>query len=145
MQFHSEHEMLALRALAGFQLLEFSLKLYISAAYQVIRSSLNGALPFDYNYKQIENFPLERLLGVFSRLNSNTSLQSRLSKLPHKRNEVAHKALLYNHDVFRDILGIDIESHAVDLAKMEKEVDECLGLLAGELTPVMDKFRGSVA
>lgn len=141
MQFHSEHEMQSLRVLGAFQLLELALKLYISFAYAVIKQSLNGSVHFGYAYKDIQRFPLEKLMNVFSKLNDNIELQSRINKLRDKRNDIAHGALLYRHDLIRDLLALDLETHAVDLAKTEQEVDKCLSLVTRELEPLAAKFR----
>ncbi len=82
----TEHEAQVLRLLSMFQTLEMSLKFYIAGAYKQVKDALNGSLPFKYGYKDIENYPLERLLGVFSKLNNDDELQSKLNKLVPKRN-----------------------------------------------------------
>ncbi|KQX99227.1 hypothetical protein ASD22_02830 [Rhodanobacter sp. Root480] len=134
-----------LRVLGAFQLLEFALKLYISTAYAVIKQSLDGSVHFGYAYKDIQRFPLEKLMNVFTKLNDNIELQSRINKLRDKRNDIAHGALLYRHDLIRDLLALDVEAHVVDLSKTEQEVDECLSLVTRELEPLISKYRINAA
>jgi hypothetical protein len=122
-------------------MLEFSLKIYISLAYELIKRSLNDVILFDYGYKQIENFPLEKLLFHFSRLNKNSSLKNRLNKMKISRNYIAHRAMLERHEVIRDVLDLGNEQQT-DMDSAEAEVNECLVLMARELdiiTPHIDK------
>ena len=129
----SDGETRILRRLGQYQLVEFSLKLYIAGAYAHIKKSLNETIPFDYGYSQVENFPLERLLEVFKRLNRNKELQDRLNGLRTHRNYVAHRALLEMKPAIRELFNLVSGEEKTDIAAAEKEVDECLRLLAGEL------------
>ncbi len=132
----SDHETQVLRLLSMFQMLELSLKFYIAGAYKRIKDALGGQLPFKYGYKDIENFPLERLLGIFTKLNDDQVLQGRLNKLVAKRNLVAHRALVYRHEVIADLLEIDTSALLDDLKSVEVELDECqriLGTIVGRM------------
>lgn len=135
------HESRSIDLLAQIQLIELSLKIYLAAAYGVTRQALNGSLPFKYGYKDIENWPLERLLAAFSKLNDDSALQARLNKLRDIRNAVAHRALLYRHDVIRSVLGIDLDEHVVDVDEARKEANECLIVLGAALEGILKKFN----
>lgn len=52
-----KYKLQVLQTLSEFQTIEFSLKLYISAIYKIIKSKLDGQIPFYYSYKDIENHP----------------------------------------------------------------------------------------
>jgi hypothetical protein len=110
-------------------MLELSLKFYIAAAYKHIRDVLDGQLPFKYGYKDIENFPLERLLGIFAKLSDEQVLLGRLNKLVPKRNLVAHRALVYRHEVITDLLEINTSALLEDLKAVEAELEECQSML----------------
>lgn len=119
-----------LRILGLFQLLEFCLKSYIGRAYKLISRRMNGKIRFNYSASDVETFPLERLLTIFSKLNANTRLQHRLNKLPDSRNHIAHKSLLVamgtNYDVekFKDA--------DESFFNLEDEVGECVNLVIEE-------------
>lgn len=133
-----KYKLQVLQALSEFQTIEFSLKLYISATYKIIKSKLDGQIPFDYSYKDIENHPLEKLLALFKKHNSNIHLQKRLGKLVSGRNVVAHKALIFSHPEIRDIFGGELSEHHENVSSMAGELNECLKLLALELELVMN-------
>ena len=85
---------ITLHILGYFQLLEFGLKAYIGHAYSTIKKSVGTKVHFDYTAKDVEEFPLERLLSIFSKLNANKELIKRLNKLRAERNHVAHNSLI---------------------------------------------------
>jgi hypothetical protein len=139
----TEHEAQVLRLLSMFQTLELSLKFYIAAAYKRVKDALDGSLPFKYGYKDVENYPLERLLGVFAKLNDDAVLQSRMNKLVPKRNLVAHRALAYRHEVIADLLEIDRDALLVDLKLVEIELNECLKTLGATVAVMLQIDDGS--
>jgi len=131
-----------LRILGKFQLLEFSLKYYIGFSYQLIHKTLDGALHFGYTIDDVDNFPLERLLNIFSKLNNNTELHKRLNALRVKRNHVAHKSLLVT-------FGWDgsgsLEKADEEFFYLEDEVHECLQAVRDELVAVKTTLFGPPA
>lgn len=133
---HTDHEAQVLRLLSMFQTLELSLKFYIAAAYKQIKDALDGSLPFKYGFKDVENYPLERLLSIFSKLNDDQTLQARLNKLVAKRNLVAHRALAYRHEVIAELLDINTAALLKDLAVVEIELNDCL-IEVGKIVAVM--------
>jgi hypothetical protein len=132
-----EKKLQVTRLLGMYQMVEFSLKIYIASAYTLIRNKLDGAIPFEYRYKDIENAPLGRLNGIFAKLNPNADLQKRLGKLIKHRDYIAHRALVEQHDVIRDVLDIGLEEEPIDLSAAESEVDSCLILLSKELEIIL--------
>jgi hypothetical protein len=136
---HSPYESRVLFLLGSYQLLEFSLKIYIAGAYSLIKQSLKGAIPFEYKYKDIENFPLGKLLQTFSHLNQNKALHNKLNQLKSKRNHIAHRAMLEQHDVIRDVLDLGEDEPSIDLSEAEREINECLILMAVELEYILNQ------
>jgi len=133
MKFETEYQLITLRVLSSFQTLEFSLKIYIATAYDLIRKRLKDDIPFKYRYKDIKKHSLGMLLAIFQKLNNNTELQHRLNKLVEKRNIIAHQALLVAHEEFREIIDEDlVESHE-NVISLEGELDDCLMILSTEL------------
>lgn len=80
-------------ALAGFQLIEASLKDYIEAFHEVVRKHLPASITYLHGRADIEDASLGRLVGAFSRINGNAELIGKLRGLQRKRDELAHRAL----------------------------------------------------
>jgi hypothetical protein len=119
-----------LRLLGNFQPLEFALKAYIGNSYNAIRRSVGGSIHFDYSRKDVEDFPLERLLNVFAKLNGNKELIARLNQLRKDRNHIAHQSLLITFGGLYDIGAI--EDKHIEFSHLEDEVSECLSLVIEE-------------
>jgi hypothetical protein len=136
------HEQRAFRLLGQFQVLEHSLKIYLHFCFEIVRIKLAGAIPFNHYFEQVENFPLERLSTLFSRYNNNQTLQKRIGRLVKHRNDVAHRAMLYNHGAFAEHFEWDKRrNHFKDLTAAEDELDACMEELAKEMQVVADMFR----
>ena len=113
-----------LRILTQFQRLEQSLKMYISEAYALIESRAKGFVPFRYSGADVESFSLERLIGIFAKVNDNHTLIARLNKLPKKRNDVAHRSLLIAWGGYSDLKK---QKNALsDYSDLEAELTPCL-------------------
>ena len=124
------YKAVTLRILGSFQLLEFALKAYIGRAYSVIKKCVEERVHFGYSAKDVEEFPLERLLNVFSKLNTNKQLISRLNKLRVERNRVAHRSLIVTMGPMYDRGAI--EDKYVEYFWLEDELTECLQLVIEE-------------
>jgi hypothetical protein len=85
----------ATHALAGFQLVEESLKQYIGIYYDAVRFLLKNQLSFQYKREEINDAALERLTNLFSKINANKELVERIRPLIKNRNDVAHRALVH--------------------------------------------------
>jgi len=125
--------------LTNFQLLELSLKLYIGKSYDYIHALVHEKVHFDFSIYDVENYPLERLLNIFGKLNGNEELKKRLNKLRNERNYVAHEALLVTVGSNADM--DTLHKKAEDFFYLEDEVSECLGLLVEELKVLKEKFH----
>ena len=119
-----------LRILGNFQLLEFALKSYIGRAYSLIKKTVGAKVHFDYSIKDVDEFPPERLLNVFSKLNGNKDLISRLNKLRVERNHIAHKSLILTMGSMYDPGAV--EDKYLEYFWLEDELSECLKLLIEE-------------
>ncbi|MDF0377016.1 hypothetical protein GOC95_02210 [Methylophilus sp. YYY-1] len=132
-----------LRILANFQLLELALKIYIGKSYEFINYLVEGRVHYDFSITDVENYPLERLLSVFGKLNGNQELQKRLNKLKSERNYVAHQALLVT--IGNNLNTDTLHEKARDFFYLEDELMECLKLLTDEGTSLLARFaRGAV-
>lgn len=127
--------------LTSFQLLEFSLKLYIGTSYDYILMLVEGHIHFDFSISDIETYPLERLLTLFSKLNGNEELKKRLNKLRKERNYIAHEALLVTiaSNPNMDILSKKFK----DFFYLEDELSECLKLVTKEFSKL--KVKGELS
>jgi hypothetical protein len=130
-----------LEVLSSFQILELTLKVYIAASYKIIEYKLGGVIPFKYGYSDIENYPLERAIKLFTRLSNNKRLVRALNKLTPIRNEIAHRLVSYRNAEIRELLDIDLESKHISLVSTANALDEVFSLLAVELNRVVDLER----
>ncbi|CAD5267986.1 MULTISPECIES: hypothetical protein [Halomonadaceae] len=117
--------------LTSFQLLEFILKTYIGEAYNYIHRLVEDRIHFGFSIKDVETYPLERLLNVFDKLNRNEDLKKRLNKLRKQRNYIAHEALLVSLGSHSDM--DTLYKKAEEFFYLEDELSECLDLLTKEL------------
>lgn len=126
------------RILTNFQLLEFSLKIYIGKSYDCIYSLVQDRIYFDFSIEDIENYPLERLLNLFNKLNGNEDLKKKLNKLRAERNYVAHEALLVTIGSNPNMETLQKKDE--DFFYLEDELLECLKLLVEESKLLLSKF-----
>lgn len=83
----------ATHALAGFQIVEESLKDYITAYHQTVKKFLPDELMYQHKRSDIEDLALGKLIEIFSKVNSNILLIGKLRKIKQTRDQLAHKAL----------------------------------------------------
>ncbi|WP_269620643.1 hypothetical protein [Zhongshania sp. BJYM1] len=126
--------------LTSFQLLELSLKLYIGTSYDYIHMLVGEHIHFDFSISDVENYPLERLLNVFGKLNGNEDLKKRLNKLRTERNYIAHEALLVT--VGSNPNMETLQNKAEDFFYLEDELSECLKLVTEEFRKL--KVKGEL-
>jgi hypothetical protein len=119
------------RILSNFQLIEFALKEYIGLAYRLIFERVKDTLHFSYSRKDVESFPLERLINTFSKMNSNRELISRLNRLRAARNQIAHRSLVVTMGSLYD--PGEVEDKYIEYLWLEDELAECLRLSIEEL------------
>lgn len=129
--------------LTSFQLLELSLKIYIGKSYELIGHLVGDRVHFDFSVSDVENYPLERLLNLFGKLNGNEDLKKRLNKLRSERNYVAHEALLVT--VGKNPNMETLHKKAEDFFYLEDELAECLQLVTAEGRNLLARFaQGNV-
>jgi hypothetical protein len=126
--------------LGAFQLLEFGLKAYVGRAYSVIKESVGDKMYFGYSAKDVEEFPLERLLNVFSKLSSNKDLLARLNKLRVERNHIAHRSLIITMGPLYDPGAVEDKYH--EYFWLEDELTECLQLVIQEARKLANQPKG---
>ena len=81
--------------MAGFQMTEEILRIYIALAYVFIKFSLhNYSLVYKFRQSDIKKYSLGQLLFLFCRLTDNKELIKELEELLPLRNEVAHRAFM---------------------------------------------------
>ncbi|QOX78253.1 hypothetical protein FY034_04665 [Trichlorobacter lovleyi] len=124
--------------LSNFQLLELALKIYIGKSYDLIHHLIGGRVHFDFSISDVENYPLERLLNIFTKLNGNEELKKRLNKLRSERNYVAHEALLVTIDSNPNM--DTLHKKAEDFFYLEDELVECLQLVTEEGRKLIARF-----
>lgn len=124
--------------LTNYQLLELSLKMYIGTSYDYIHMLVADHIYFDFSIKDVENYPLERLLNVFGKMNDNTDLKKRLNKLRNERNYIAHEALIVTIGDNPNMGTLN--KKAEDFFYLEDELMECLKLLTEEFSKL--KIKG---
>ena len=125
--------------LTSFQLLELALKIYIGKSYDLIDHLVKDKVHFDFSIKDIESYPLERLLNLFGKLNGNEKLKKRLNKLRSERNYVAHEALLVT--IGSNPNMETLHKKAKDFFYLEDELSECLQLVAAEGRELLRRFK----
>lgn len=123
--------------LTNFQLLELSLKLYIGTSYDYIHTLVEDHIHFDFSITDVENYPLERLLNIFCKLNRNEELKKRLDKLRSERNYIAHEALLVTIGSNPNIETLHKKGE--DFFYLEDELSECLKLVTEEFSKLKAK------
>ena len=124
--------------LANFQLLELALKIYIGKSYDLIAYLVEDRIHFDFSISDVENYPLERLLNLFGKMNRNEELKKRLNKLRAERNYIAHEGLLVT---VGSAPNMDtLHQKAEDFFYLQDELAECLNLLTTESRMLLQRF-----
>lgn len=137
------YKAITLRILGTFQLLEFALKVYIGRAYVLIKICVGDKIHFDYSASDVESFPLERLVNVFSKLNANEELHARLNKLRDERNHIAHRSLLVTIGSIYDRGAV--EDKYVEYFWLEDELTECLKLVIEEAKALKERSQSAAS
>ena len=109
----------------------------------MIHTCVGKRVYFDFSIKDIENYPLERLLNLFAKLNGNKALQKRLNKLRTQRNHIAHESLLITMGKLGD-KNILHDKHG-EFFYLEEELSECLMLVVAEFKKLHATYSNSKA
>lgn len=116
--------------LMDFQYIELALASYIISANKKIKEKMKDTIPFKYGPNDIQKDSLGKLVDKFSKINNNEELIKKLKNLIPRRNEVAHKSLVFpseekNDNIFKAIL-------TSDLNRLHKELKEVFSVLLDE-------------
>ena len=128
------------QCLATFQVIEASLKMYITYSLKLIRVRLGESIPFAFDGADYENAALETLVKAFAKLTNNRSLVSLLRKVIASRNFVAHQALIVYMSGSED--GSHHIEHSKRIERIAIEAAECLLLLQRDLADLNGRIMG---
>lgn len=101
-------------ALADFQFLEEGLRLYVFSAYELIRRAVHERLPFHFDYADVRNDALSKLISKYLKFSDNEELGAQLRKALRHRNEIAHRGLLLTIDEQRDVAHLDTQAQRLE-------------------------------
>jgi hypothetical protein len=127
-------------ALTAFQVIEESLKLYITYSFKLIRIRLDKSIPFEFSGKDYESVALETLIKIFSKLSDNQELITRLRKVTDERNYVAHQALVKYLGGPED--GSHHDEHSKRITSITVEAWACLAVLQQDLAALDKRIMG---
>ena len=128
-------------ALAGCQMVELELKLYIQDAFNYIRTSLDGRLPFSFSGSDYVDSSLERLIEVFKKLSDNPELIGRLQKFKKERNHLVHRGLsqLMDYDASEDMFSLNTKDFEERLDWITSEVSMLKGAIRFEASRFLEE------
>lgn len=133
-----EYFLKAAQALAGCQLLEMTLKLYISTAYRLAEKCIAGKMAFATpTEEEIDSWALGPLIQQFRKLNANTVLASELSAFTKDRNKVAHRVIAKCFDPDGNLDQSAVSDHEPLLARAEAEAERLCGAVHWEYSTVL--------
>jgi len=126
-------------ALAGCQMVELELKLYIDDAFSFVKVAVGDRLPFKFSGADYLESPLERLIEVFKKLSNNDELVSRLNVFKKERNFLTHRGLshLMDYDASEEMFGANTAEYELRLEWIIIEV----GMLRGAIRTEAAEFR----
>ena len=110
-------------ALAGCQLVEQQLKLYISLALDLIQRRVGKDLPFKMAGEDYEDSSLERLIDVFNKLSDAPQLVKALRAFKNERNFLSHRAITHCLDPEGEVDYVAAGSIDDRLAAIRTEAD----------------------
>ena len=117
-------------ALAGFQLIEESLKDYIGFYHDAVRKLLPPTITYGSSRRDIQDAALGKLINVFSKCRGNQAFISDLRSLTSTRDELAHKALVGLYGTVPE--PSDLEAKAASFQKKAETISELLAKLNKE-------------
>ena len=126
--------------LADFQYIEESLRMFLTAAYDFVRAKTNGRLPFKYDYEDVENDAMGRLLRKFSNFSNSEALVKTLTRLLKHRNTIAHRGLLLTYEEQNDVKYLDAQTKKLDA--LHNELKPCLQALLDQRSALTKREAG---
>lgn len=109
-------------SLAGFQLLEQSIKDYLAAYYYAIKLALISELklPFEYSVNRFDNMPLGTLHKELAKAKPKDEVIIKIESLFPKRKLLAHKSLALVYDTSQT--DEQLESEVNSYIEVSKEI-----------------------
>jgi hypothetical protein len=133
---------LVAHALAGFQLVEASLKDYISDYHDKVRSCLPPGMVYDYHRSDIQDAALGKLVEVFNKTNRNKELVGSLRKLQASRDNLAHRALTKLYGRRTPAEEQELREQAPGFVALAEQLSELLGNVHNEHVLLVGKPVG---
>lgn len=124
-------------ALSDFQFIEEGLRMYISSAYELIRRSVSERLPFHFDYSDVKNDALGRLINKYLKFSNNKELGAQLRESLEHRNGIAHRGLLLTVEEQRDLAFLDAQSQRLE--DLHNQLKPCLQTLFNEMATLEGK------
>jgi hypothetical protein len=123
-------------SLAGCQMVEQELKLYISEALKLTKKCINKRMPFRFNEEDHLDFPLGRLIQEFKRYTEHDALVQELNNFRKDRDYLTHKAIANCLDCEGELLDSMIAELEPKLVSMQKESERLVQAIHGEFTKI---------
>lgn len=109
------------QSLAGCQMVEHELKLYIAESLELTKKCIGPRMPFRANGEDYLDFPLGSLIKEFRRYTENDALVRALGDFKKERNYLTHKAITNCLDFDGDLLESSIAELEPRLVKIQDE------------------------
>lgn len=126
--------------LAGCQLVEQELKLYITEILALVRKTADKRLPFNYSEADVEDKPLGDLIRQFSKLTNNKQLVKDLDAFRKERNFISHKAIINCLDFLNEVDYSAADALKPRLRKIKLDADKLVERMHEELSKIMVQF-----
>ncbi|MBU2895808.1 hypothetical protein [Vibrio hepatarius] len=127
--------------LIDFQFIEESLKMNIASCYEIVLSSLDGLIPFKFDYNDLKKDALGVLIKKFEKYSDDTDLIKELRDLVQYRNGVAHKGWLLTTDEQRN--SERLKQLTSELTTTKKRTEVVLRRLIDKAKEVEEKAHKS--
>jgi hypothetical protein len=112
--------------------------MYLGYAYELIQLRVGDALPVRLARKDIEHWPMGRLIREFSKFNDNTGLIEGMLKLASLRNEVVHRGLLLTVEETED--NQHMERQAERAQRIADGANGCFHALFAEIGKLAERL-----
>src|SRR5690606_29999788 len=99
--------------------IEEAIRFLLVAVYAYVRFQIKEKLFFNYDYSDVENDALGRLIQKYSKFSKNTALVTKLRGLLKQRNEIAHRGMLLTVEEMRNVNFLNSQSERLDALHRE--------------------------
>lgn len=111
------------QSLAGCQLVEQELKLYITEALLLAKKCVGQRMPFKMSGEDYENSSLEKLIGIFRKFSDNAALVAALEAFKKERNFLSHEAIAHCLDFEERLLESSVSEMKPRLETIQREAE----------------------